>query len=93
MGEDYETGPKIMDRGSMGRCVWVCTAEGKKMGEREEYLLRKKGQGRNDPRDGLYPVDRRNPNERRMIEFLFLILYPKKPKRLNIIMANTIVGV
>jgi len=28
-----------------------------------------------------------------MIEFLFLILYPKKPKRLNIIMANTIVGV
>jgi hypothetical protein len=41
---------------------------------------------------GFYPVDLRIPKERRVIEFLLPILYPIKPKRLNITMANTIFG-
>jgi hypothetical protein len=31
-----------------------------------------------DPKDGFYPVDCRNPRERRVIEFLLPILYSKK---------------
>ena len=44
----------------------------------------------NDPKDRFYPVDCKNPRECRVIEFLLPILYPEKPKRLNITMANTI---
>ena len=45
-----------------------------------------------DPKDGFHPKDYRNPREHRVIDFLFPILYPEKPKRLSITMANTIFG-
>ena len=44
------------------------------------------------PKDGFHPGDCKNPRERRMIDFLLPILYPEKPKRLSITMANTIFG-
>ena len=43
-----------------------------------------------DPKDGFHPGDCQNVREHRVIEFLLPILYPEKPKRLSITMANTI---
>ena len=51
-----------------------------------------KFRAKHDMKDGCYPVDCRNPREGRVIEFLLPILYPEKPKRLSITMANTIFG-
>ena len=45
-----------------------------------------------DPKDGFHPGDCKNPREHRVVEFLLPILYPEKPKRLSITMANTIFG-
>ena len=45
-----------------------------------------------DPKEGLYPLNCRNPRERRMLEFMLPILNPKKPKRLTLTMANTLFG-
>ena len=41
---------------------------------------------------GFYSVDSRNPRERRVIEFIIMILNPEKPKYMSITMANTIIG-
>jgi hypothetical protein len=51
-----------------------------------------KFRAKQDPKDGLNPVDCRNPREHKVTEFLLPILYPEKPKRLSITMANTIFG-
>jgi hypothetical protein len=45
-----------------------------------------------DPKEGLHPSKCRNPRERRMLEFLMPILYPEKPKRISLTMANTLFG-
>ena len=45
-----------------------------------------------DPKDGFHSGDYRNPRERRVIEFLLPILYLQNPKRLSIMMVNTIFG-
>jgi hypothetical protein len=45
-----------------------------------------------DPKDGFYPIDCRNPRDRRVTKFLLPILYPEIPKRLSITMANTLFG-
>lgn len=45
-----------------------------------------------DPKDDFYPIDCKKPRERKVIEILLPILYPEKPKRLSIMMANTIFG-
>ena len=58
---------------------------------KETYFLGKL-KAENDPKDGFYTIDYRNPRERRVIEFLLPILYPEMPKRLSITMANTIFG-
>ena len=47
---------------------------------------------KHDLKDGFHPGDCQNPKERRVIEFLFPILYPEKSKKLSITMANTIFG-
>ena len=59
--------------------------------QKDTYFLGK-FKAENNPKDGFYPVDCRQPRERRVIEFLLPILYPKMPKRLSITMANTIFG-
>ena len=41
-----------------------------------------------NPKDGFYPVDCRNPMDRRIIKFLLPILCLEKPKRLSITMAE-----
>ena len=56
---------------------------------KDTYFLRK-FKAENNPKDGFYAIDCRNPREQRVIEFLLPILYPDKPKRLSITMANTI---
>ena len=43
-----------------------------------------------DPKDGFYPGNCWNLRERRVIEFILPIISPEKPKRLSIIMANTL---
>ena len=40
MGEDYEAGSRIMDRGGMGGGVWICTAERGRLGESEGHSFR-----------------------------------------------------
>ena len=63
---------------------WACRKDAFFVGKfKDEYNLK----------DGFYPVDCRNPREHRVIEFLLPILYSEKPKRLSIMMANTIFGV
>lgn len=44
----------------------------------------------NYPKNGFYPIDCKNPRERRVTIFFLPILYLEKPKRLSITMANTI---
>ena len=43
-----------------------------------------------DPKEGLHPANCRNPRDRRVLEFLMPILYPEKPKRISLTMANTL---
>ena len=59
--------------------------------QKDTYFVRK-FRMEHDPKDGFHPGDCRNPRECRVIEFLLPILYPEKPKRLSIMMANIIFG-
>ena len=46
-----------------------------------------------NPKDG-YPVaDCEDPRERRVLEFVVLILYPEKPTRIRVTLSNTIFGI
>ena len=59
---------------------------------RKDGLCAKKFRGDVDPKEGLHPANCRNPRERRVLEFLMPILYPEKPKRISLTMANTLFG-
>ena len=45
-----------------------------------------------NPKDGYALVDCKEPRARRVLEFLVLLLYPKKPMRVTIMVGNTIFG-
>ena len=62
-----------------------------KASQKDIYFVGK-FRAKNVPRVGIYPVDCRNPKERRVIEFLLPIFYPAKPNKLSITMTNTIFG-
>ena len=62
---------------------WACRKDG---------LFAGKFKGEVDPKEGLHPSNCRNLRERRMLEFLILILNPEKPKRISLTMANTLFG-
>ena len=51
-----------------------------------------KFRGDNDPKEGFHPGNCRSKRERRVLEFLLPILNPDKPKRISLIMANTLLG-
>jgi hypothetical protein len=55
-------------------------------------MFARKFKGEVDPKEGLHPLNCRNPRERRMLEFLMPILNPEKPKRISLTMANTLFG-
>ena len=59
---------------------------------RKDTYIVGKFRTKHDLKDGFYAGDCRNPSERRVIKIFFPILYPEKPKRLSITMANTIFG-
>ena len=59
---------------------------------RKDGLCAGKFRGELDPKEGLHPANCRNPRERRVLEFLMPILYPEKPKRISLTMANTLFG-
>ena len=59
---------------------------------RKDGLFVGKFRGDVDPKEGLHPSNCRNPRERRMLEFLMPILNQEKPKRISLIMANTLFG-
>ena len=59
---------------------------------RKDGLCAGKFRGDVDPKEGLHPANCRNPRERRVLEFLMPILYPEKPKRISLTMANTLFG-
>ena len=59
---------------------------------RKDGLCAGKFQGDVDPKEGLHPANCWNPRERRVLEFLMSILYPEKPKRISLTMANTLFG-
>ena len=59
---------------------------------RKDGLCARKFKGEVDPKEGLHPVNCQNPKERRMLDFLMLILNPEKPKRIILTMANTLFG-
>ena len=63
---------------------WACRKDG---------MFAGKFKGEVDPKEGLHPVNCKNPRERRMIEFMMPILNPEKPKRITLTMANTLFGV
>ena len=62
------------------------------MAGRKDGLCAGKFRGDVDPKEGLHPANCRNPRERRVLEFLKPILYPAKPKRISLTMANTLFG-
>jgi hypothetical protein len=70
----------------------VAPRKGEGWASRKDTFFVGKFRAKQDPKDGFYLVDCRNPRERRVIEFLLPVLYPEKPKRLSITMANTIFG-
>ena len=77
--------------------VWADVYEfaprkGERRANRKDTYFVGKFRTEHDPKDGFHPGDCNNTKERRVIEFLLPILYPKKPKRLSITMANTIFG-
>ena len=45
-----------------------------------------------NPKDGYVVADYEDPRERRMLEFVVLILYLEKPTRITVTLANTIFG-
>lgn len=45
-----------------------------------------------NPKDGYAVADCVDPRERRMLEFVVPILYPEKPTRLTLTVANTLFG-
>ena len=57
---------------------------------RKDGLCAGKFGGNVDPKEGLHPSNYRNPRERRVLEFLMPILYPERPKRISLTMANTL---
>ena len=59
---------------------------------RKDRLFVRKFQGDVDPKEGLHPSKCRNPREMRVLEFLMPILYPEKPKRISLTMANNMFG-
>ena len=59
---------------------------------RKDGLFAGKFNGEVDPKEGLHPGKCRNPRERRMLEFMLPILNPENPKRLTLIVANTLFG-
>ena len=59
---------------------------------RKDGLFTRKFKGEVDPKEGLHPANCQNPRERRVLEFLMPIHYPKKPKRITLTMANTLFG-
>ena len=65
---------------------------GKGWANRKDTYFVGKFRTEHDLKDGFHPGDCRNLKECKVIEFLLPILYPEKPKRLSITMANTIFG-
>ena len=65
---------------------------GKGLAGRKDGLCAGKFRGELDPKEGLHPANCRNARERRVLEFLMPILYPEKPKRISLTMANTLFG-
>ena len=59
---------------------------------RKDGLFAGKFRGDVDPKEGLHPLNYRNPRERRMLEFLMPIPNSEKPKRISLNMANTLFG-
>ena len=45
-----------------------------------------------DPKDGFHPGNYRNHRKHRVLEFMFPIFSPKKPKRVSLTMAKTLFG-
>ena len=45
-----------------------------------------------NPKDGYAIADCEDPKERRVLEFVVLIMYPEKPTRITMTMSNTIFG-
>ena len=67
-------------------------------GIKEGWAGRKAGpvagklKGEVDPKEGLHPMNFKNPKGRKMIDFMMPILNLEKPKRITLTMANTLFG-
>ena len=57
--------------------------KGEGWASRKDSFYVVKFQAEHDPKDKFHPRNCRNPRERRVIEFILLILSPEKPKLLS----------
>jgi hypothetical protein len=62
------------------------------MANREDDFVQGKFEGAVNPKDGYAIEDCIDERNCRLLQFLVLILHPKKPTRVTITLANTIFG-
>ena len=84
--------PESWDPDTWARVYGFPRGVGAGLAGRKDGLCAGKFRGELDPKEGLHPANCRNPRERRVLEFLMPILYPEKPKRISLTMANTLFG-
>ena len=92
MDRHEEEGSGKLDSEYLGQGLRVPERSRSRVAGRKDGLFVGNFRGDVDPKEGLHPANCRNPRERRVLEFLMPILYPEKPKRISLTMANTLFG-
>ena len=72
--------------------VYNFPKEGRRWASRMDKFTNGKFSTPVNPKDGYVVADCKNPRERRVLEFVVLILYPEKQTRITVTISNTIFG-